>query len=112
MQGSAKGKFEVQARSKETVEITPGMTLGKIRLDKRFAGELSGTGVVEMMSVATAVQGSAGYVALEYVDATLAGRSGTFVLQHNGLMARGAPTLSVVVVPDSGTGELRGLSGS
>jgi hypothetical protein len=112
MQGSAKGMFEIQARSRETSEVSPGLTLGKIRFDKQFSGDLSGTSVVEMMSVGTAVQGSAGYVAMECVAATLAGRTGTFLLQHSGLMARGVPTLSVIVVPDSGTGELRGLAGS
>ena len=57
------------------------------------------------------VDGSAGYVAIERVTGTLDGRAGTFVLQHTGLMTRGARSLSVIVVPDSGTGALRGLSG-
>ena len=37
---------------------------------------------------------------------------GTFVLQHTGTMNRGASSLSVTVVPDSGTGQLSGLSGT
>ena len=53
----------------------------------------------------------AGYVALEHVEGTLAGRAGGFVLQHSGTMERGAQSLSVTVVPDSGTGELSGLAG-
>jgi len=57
------------------------------------------------------VNGSAGYVAIERVTGTLDGKHGTFVLQHSGTMNRGASTLSVTVVPDSGTGELAGLSG-
>jgi len=118
----AKGTFEVQARSRETVEVrvatrepdseSPGMSLGKSRLDKQFAGDLLGISVVEMMSVGSPIQGSAGYVALEFVVATLAGRNGSFMLQHSGVMDRGASTLTLRVVPGSGTGELRGLTGS
>ncbi len=52
------------------------------------------------------------YVAIEWVSGTLSGRSGTFALQHSGTMTRGAPQLSVTVVPDSGTGELEGLAGA
>jgi hypothetical protein len=50
-------------------------------------------------------------VAIERVSGTLHGRSGTFVLQHSGTMTRGAPQLTITVVPDSGTGELAGLAG-
>ncbi|MCM3901819.1 MAG: DUF3224 domain-containing protein [Pyrinomonadaceae bacterium] len=64
-----------------------------------------------MLAVGTAVEGSAGYVAMEQVNGTLNGRTGTFALQHSGTMTRGTPQLTVTVVPDSGTGELEGLSG-
>jgi hypothetical protein len=77
----------------------------------RATGTFEGTGRAEMLSVGTAVEGSAGYVAIDWITGTLHGRKGTFVLQHSGLMARGEGTLRVVVVPDSGTDELVGLSG-
>jgi hypothetical protein len=64
-----------------------------------------------MLAVGTSIKGSAGYVAMEQVTGTLNGRHGAFALQHSGTMTRGAPQLSVTVVPDSGTGELVGLSG-
>jgi hypothetical protein len=64
-----------------------------------------------MLAVGTAVEGSAGYVAMEQVTGTLSGRKGTFALQHTGTMTRGAAQLSVTVVPDSGTGQLIGLAG-
>jgi hypothetical protein len=49
---------------------------------------------------------------MEKVTGTLAGRAGTFVLQHSGTMTRGVQQLTVTVVPDSGTGALAGLSGT
>jgi hypothetical protein len=65
-----------------------------------------------MLATQSEVKGSAGYVALERVTGKLHGRSGSFVLQHSATMQRGAPQSSITVVPDSGTGELAGLSGS
>jgi hypothetical protein len=85
--------------------------LGRMRVRKIFAGDLEGTGLAQMLSVGTAVEGSAAYVAIDFIDAVLDGRKGTFVLRHSGVMAQGEGTLSVDVVPDSGTGELTGLSG-
>jgi hypothetical protein len=89
----------------------PDAGIGRMLLDKRFAGDLEATSKGQMLAVRTAVEGSAGYVALELVEGALAGRNGTFVLQHTGTMERGAQQLSVTVVPDSGTGELEGLAG-
>jgi len=105
----ATGSFEVKLNPLET--YTKAATLGRMSLDKQFRGALEATSEGEMLSAATAVKGSAGYVAIEHVNGTLDGRSGTFILQHSGTMTRGAPQLSITVVPDSGTGQLTGLAG-
>jgi flagellar basal body rod protein FlgG len=81
-------------------------------IDKTFHGELDATSKGEMLAAMTPVKGSAGYVAIEKVTGKLAGRDGTFVLQHMGTMTRGEGKLTVTVVPDSGTGQLVGLSGT
>lgn len=107
-----------QARGTFEVKLTPqtdggaGAGLARMTLDKQFHGDLEATSQGQMLSAGTAVQGSAGYVALERVSGTLQGRTGTFVLQHHGLMNRGAPSLTITVVPDSGTGDLTGLAGT
>lgn len=80
-------------------------------IDKHFHSDLEATSKGEMLAAGTAVKGSAGYVAIEQVARSLQGRTGTFILQHSGTMARGSPQLVVTVVPDSGTGQLAGLSG-
>jgi hypothetical protein len=108
----ASGTFEVKLSPQAPDEGESGVGIGRMLIDKRFGGDLEGTSKGQMLAAGTAVQGSAGYVALEQVTGTLAGRSGTFVLQHSGTMTRGAPQLSVSVVPDSGTGGLEGLSGA
>ena len=91
---------------------TPGATLGRALLDKTYQGDLQASAHGQMLSAVTTTAGSAGYVAIEHVTGTLHGRSGSFVLQHSGLMQRGARQLVVSVLPDSGTGALNGLAGS
>jgi Protein of unknown function (DUF3224) len=112
MSTSARGSFEIQRRAQSTQELGSGASFGRITFDKQFQGDLTGTSVVEMLSVGTEVKGSAAYVALEHVTGTLAGRSGTFALQHSGTMRRGAAQLALSVVPDSGSAELKGLTGT
>jgi hypothetical protein len=106
----AKGTFEVKV-TPQAPEDKDDANLGRFLLDKQFHGDLEGTSKGQMLTAGTAVKGSAGYVAIEKVRGTLRGRGGTFVLQHIGTMTRGAPELSVAVVPDSGTGQLTGISG-
>ena len=106
----ASGTFEVRLSPQVDGEAG-GASVGRMLIDKRFAGDLEATSRGQMLAVRTPTEGSAGYVALEHVEGTLAGRAGGFVLQHSGTMERGAQSLSVTVVPDSGTGELEGLAG-
>lgn len=99
------------------VKLTPepagaDAALGRFTLDKTFHGDLDATGKGQMLAFSSTVKGSAGYVAMEHVAGALHGKRGAFVLQHNGVMTRGDGELTVTVVPDSGTGELEGLSGA
>jgi hypothetical protein len=88
-----------------------GSPLGRMSIDKQFHGDLEGTSKGEMLTAGTAIKNSAGYVAIERVTGSLHGRNGTFALQHNATMTRGVGALDIIVVPDSGTGDLTGLSG-
>lgn len=110
MMTHATGSFEVTLAPQPVTD--EGSGLGRLSIDKRFHGDLQGTSKGEMLAFRTPVEGSAGYVAMERVTGTLGGRTGTFVLQHSGTMNRGAQSLALAVVPDSGTDGLQGLSGS
>lgn len=107
----ATGTFEVQLAPLPPYN-TDDAALGRMSIDKQLQGDLEATSKGEMLSAGTGAKGSAGYVAIESVAGTLNGRTGTFVFQHSATMNRGVPTLSVSVVPDSGTGELTGLTGT
>jgi hypothetical protein len=108
----ATGTFDVKLDPQPADDHADGATLGRLTIDKQFRGDLEGSSRGQMLSAMGTVKGSAGYVAIERVTGTLAGRRGTFILQHGGTMARGAQQLTITVVPDSGTDELAGLSGS
>ena len=112
MSQRATGAFDVKVvPQKPDTQVARAANLGRLTIDKRFHGDLDGSSLGEMLAVQSDVKGSAGYVALERVTGTLNGRSGSFVLQHSATMTHGTPASSISVVPDSGTGELRGLSG-
>jgi hypothetical protein len=111
MPSHATGSFDVNLVPQPLANAEAGPLMGRLSINKTFSGDLQATSQGEMLSAGTAVKGSAGYVAMERVTGTLHGKSGSFVLQHSGTMNRGAPQLTVNVVPDSGTGELTGLSG-
>lgn len=106
------GKFEVELKPLETcAQGKDEINLGRMSIDKTFSGELEASSCGEMLTAMTAVQGSAGYVAIEQVSGSLSGKRGSFVLQHFGIMNRGSDRLLLEVVPGSGTGQLSGLSG-
>ena len=108
----ASGTFDVKLSPQPADDYADGAMLSRLTIDKTFRGDLAATSRGQMLAAGTAVRGSAGYVAIELVTGSLAGRAGSFVLQHSGTMRRDAPTLALAVVPDSGTGELTGVSGT
>jgi hypothetical protein len=112
MSQQAKGPFDVRRTAMESVDAGGDAAFGRIRFEKRFHGDLDATSVVEMLSAGNPTTGSAGYVAVEHLIGSLQGRKGRFMMQHNGVMDRGQASLTLTVVPDSGTDELTGLRGS
>jgi hypothetical protein len=112
MPGHAAGPFDVKLTPQPPEEGVGDSSVGRMALDKQFHGDLQAASKGQMLSTMGDVKGSAGYVAMERVSGTLHGRKGTFALQHSGTMTRGTPSLTITVVPDSGTGELVGLTGT
>jgi hypothetical protein len=107
MSPTARGTFEVTITPQETDDA-----IARMSIDKTWSGDLSGAGHGLMLSAGDPAQGRAGYVALEVVDGTLHGRSGSFALQQLGVMRDGGQELRYDVVPGSGTGDLAGIDGT
>jgi hypothetical protein len=106
------GEFEVKMQPETMSAVAADSGVGRMSLDKTYHGALDASGKGEMLAYMDRALGSGAYVAMELVRGTLDGRDGTFLLHHTGVMTRGAPALAVKVVPDSGGGELAGLSGT
>lgn len=103
-----KGTFEVKMTPRDLGE---NAAVGVMDLDKKYSGPLNASGSGEMLAMQSGVEGSAGYTAMERVTGELDGKDGSFALMHFGIMDRGTPTLTIKIVPDSGTGDLNGISG-
>ena len=101
------GEFDVKINPADSGDPQMGMML----LDKTYRGELHGTGKGRMLTGMTSIKDSAGYVAIERIEGELNGKKGSFLIQHSGTMAKGRQSLTISVIPDSGTGDLVGIEG-
>ena len=108
----AHGPFDVKIGPLDAYNKDKGSNLARTSIDKQFHGDLEATSKGEMLAAGSgAKDSSGGYVAIEKVTGVLHGRSGSFVLQHNATMTGGVPYMNIIVVPDSGSGALKGLTG-
>lgn len=110
MTNHATGTFEVKMTPQD--DKSDDKTMGRMTVAKEWHGDLEGTSKGQMLSGGDVSTGSAGYVAIEKFSGTLKGRKGSFILQHSGTMTKGQGQLTVTVIPDSGTDELAGISGT
>jgi hypothetical protein len=109
----ASGSFDVTL-TPQAADNDPCRTaqIERLSIDKKYHGDLQGTSAGQMHAIKNA-QDIGAYVALERVNASLRGRSGTFMLMHYGYMSHDVVGRWLVeVVPDSGTEGLAGLSGT
>lgn len=109
---TAAGTFEMTSTADPPFSTEDGILLGRMTFDKVFAGDLEGTSTVHMTYARTPVETSAGYVAVERIVGSLGGHDGSFVVLHTGVSSGRDQSLTVSIVPDSGTAALQGISGS
>lgn len=108
----ARGTFEITMQGEPPYDEVAGVTLGRAQFDKRFSGDLVASSHVNMLAARTPVENSAAYVALERIVGAVDGKHGSFAVVHTGLMTRGERSLTITIVPDSGTGALVGIAGT
>jgi hypothetical protein len=108
----ARGTFTVQLVPQSADDYADGAVMGRMTIDKQFAGDLTATSKGQMLTGMGSIKGSAAYTAVERVHGTLHGAAGSFILVHKGVMDRGAQSLDLTVAPDSGSGALAGLRGA
>jgi hypothetical protein len=108
----ARGSLQVNIESEPPFLEQEGLKLNRNVVHKEFSGDMVGESVAQMIAAYTGTPGSAAYVAIEHFTGSVDGKSGSLALQHSGVMDRGDARLAVTIVPDSGAGELAGISGS
>ena len=109
---TARGPLDVTTESEPPFLEQDGLKLNRNVVRKEFSGDMVGTSSAQMIAAFTGTLGSAAYVAIEHFTGSVDGNSGSFALQNSGVMNRGDAQLTVMIVPDSGTGELTGISGT
>jgi hypothetical protein len=107
-----KGSFDIKATPAPPNPMSADLGATRVVFHKTFHGDLAGTSIVEMLGILNKDIGSGAYVAMERLNVTLDGRSGSFYLYHSSSMQRGKQAQSIQVVPDSGAGDLAGIAGS
>ncbi|TCO60924.1 DUF3224 domain-containing protein [Actinocrispum wychmicini] len=96
-------------------EPTDGPPLGQATITKSYTGAVEGTGTVRMLACQTGdtPDAGAGYLAQERVTGTLDGKTGSFVLHHGAVGGLGQHNEQYgFIIPGSGTGDLKALSGT
>ena len=107
---TAQGTFDVQVAP---TSHPPDESLQSLTLTKTYHGDLEAASRGEMLASGGPPSTSGGYVAMERVTGTLAGRKGSFSAMQLGSMQTGtAPQMTMQIVPGSGTGDLSGLHGT
>ncbi|MCB1037315.1 MAG: DUF3224 domain-containing protein [Acidobacteria bacterium] len=105
------GSFVMKAWEEEPYqEIEGGRKLTRAHVKKSYHGEIQGEGSLEYLMFYRD-EGVVTFVGLERIVGSLAGRKGSFVLQHTGTFEGSAVQIRLSVVPGSGTEALTGLSG-
>ena len=104
----AHGTFTVKV---QPLTPAPAEGLSRFSIDKEIHGDLEATSKGEMFGGGDYKQGTAGYVAIEMITGTLNGKHGSFALQHSSTMDQSGAKMNIIVVPGSGTGELKGIAG-
>lgn len=109
---TARSDFAIEDWVEEPIDKGPGATIAWVTVTKAFTGEIVGSSTAHLLTGVTEVDGSAGYVGMERMAVSLAGREGTFLLQHSAGMRDGSEHLDLTIIPDSGTDELAGITGT
>jgi hypothetical protein len=105
----AHGTFTVDVHP---LSPAPADGLTRYTINKVIHGDLEATTKGEMFGAGDFKLGTAGYVGIEMVTGTLGGKQGSFALQHFATMDANGPKMQIIVSPGSGTGELKGLTGT
>jgi hypothetical protein len=103
--------FALKAWDEKPYNELPGeLKMTRSSVAYTYQGDIEGESTLDYLMVYRA-DGSGSFVGLERVIGRVAGRTGSFVLQHTGTFNNSDVSGTFLVVPRSGTGELADLRG-
>lgn len=110
MSTQAKASFAIKSWDEHTWDGKPaqevsGAKFTRAQVTYAYQGDIEGEGVVQYLMMYGA-DGTGTYIGLEQITGSIAGRPGSFVLQHNGTFDQNGVKGTVSTVPGSGTGDL------
>jgi hypothetical protein len=107
----AAGTFELASWDENTYEeMEDGAKLTQASVTQKFDGDIVGDGSVQWL-MAYRGDGTARFVGLQRVNASIGDRKGSFILETAGDFDGKMATWDAAVVPGSADGDLEGLSG-
>jgi hypothetical protein len=106
---NASAPFTNDRYDEEAYAEAEGVELSRVHISRTFTGDLAGESTAELMIAKS--EGGGGYVGHDRITGTLAGKAGSFVFQHTGIMGPAGITNTGTIVPGSGRGELEGITG-
>jgi hypothetical protein len=111
MATSTTATFQIEGWDEDEIMSTSdGAKVTRAKVSRSFEGDIEGTGTVEWL-MAYDEGGSATFVGVERIVGSIGGKTGTIVLRHVGAFDGQMAKADLLVVPGSGTGELRGARG-
>lgn len=112
MATNARAEFQIKSWDEQAyAEFAGTEKMTRAITTQAYTGDLTGESRSDSLMYYGPGSDPVHYVGLERFTATLAGRSGTFVVQAQGTYTDGVAATTWFVVPGSGTGELAGLRG-
>jgi hypothetical protein len=109
---TATGSFEITSFKEDTYEERgEGAKLTHAWGEQAFSGDIEATGLIHWL-MSYRPDKTARFVGLQRIDGSIGGRRGSFILESTGDHDGAASHGSWVVVPDSGTGDLTGITGA
>jgi hypothetical protein len=91
-------------------ELADGVKFTRAQVTYTYTGDMQGESTVEYLMFYNG-KGQVHFVGIEHFTGSLAGRSGSFVLRHEGMDRDGGVYSDYIILPGSATGNLSAVSG-
>lgn len=112
MSSQIKCTFNIDSWNEEPFSTSEnGPKLNRASVKQTYSGSLDAKSTLEYL-MTTFEDGRSSFIGIEEIIGELEGKSGSFLLNHTGTHEDDVAKSTFEIIPNSGTGELEGISGS